>query len=243
MSVKYWQNFLIDNKVVSYIIEYLKNNFLDREEIYEIWPWKWIISRYLKFYFKKIYLFEIDKNLEKYRNWIDNRYIVYWWDFLKQDLNFLTWKEYFIWNLPYYITSPIFRKINWLFEKWIFMVQKEVADKIKTNASKKNYLWWILNYYYDVIYLKTIDPNSFFPKPKVKSALVYLKKKQNKIDLDYNNFLKTIDFLSWFKRKTIWKILKIKNIDIKNFNENLLKKRLEELNYVDILELYRQIWK
>jgi 16S rRNA (adenine1518-N6/adenine1519-N6)-dimethyltransferase len=47
-------------------------------------------------------------------------------------------------NLPYYITSPILRKFftgdDLVFPGGIFLVQKEVAEKIMTSAKKKSFL-------------------------------------------------------------------------------------------------------
>jgi len=59
----------------------------------------------------------------------------------------------------------------------VFMVQKEVADKLCTDAQKKSYLWWIINFAYDVIYLKTVPAKAFSPAPKVTSALIELRRK------------------------------------------------------------------
>jgi len=59
----------------------------------------------------------------------------------------------------------------------VFMVQKEVADKLCQDAHKKSYLWWIINFAYDVIYLKTVPAKAFSPAPKVTSALIELRKK------------------------------------------------------------------
>ena len=81
-------------------------------------------------------------------------------------------------NLPYYITSPLLTKFfgwwNAVFPVGVFMVQKEVADKIKTDAPKKSYLWRLLNYQYEVTYLKTVPAKAFTPAPKVQSAIFSL---------------------------------------------------------------------
>ncbi|HCB51141.1 TPA: hypothetical protein DEP21_00945 [Patescibacteria group bacterium] len=58
------------------------------------------------------------------------------------------------------------------------MIQKEVADKIKSDADKKSYLRWLLNYAYEVKYLKTVPPKAFKPAPKVTSAIVGLTLKK-----------------------------------------------------------------
>ena len=55
------------------------------------------------------------------------------------------------------------------------MVQDEVAQKLKSDAKKKSYLRWLINYAYDVTYIKGVPAKCFKPAPKVKSALIELK--------------------------------------------------------------------
>jgi 16S rRNA A1518/A1519 N6-dimethyltransferase RsmA/KsgA/DIM1 with predicted DNA glycosylase/AP lyase activity len=52
------------------------------------------------------------------------------------------------------------------------MVQDEVLQKLRSDAGKKSYLYWILNYAYEVQYLKTVPAKAFSPAPKVKSCLI-----------------------------------------------------------------------
>jgi 16S rRNA A1518/A1519 N6-dimethyltransferase RsmA/KsgA/DIM1 with predicted DNA glycosylase/AP lyase activity len=52
------------------------------------------------------------------------------------------------------------------------MIQKEVGEKIKTNASKKSMLWFLLNFNYKITYLRTVPAKDFSPLPKVDSCLV-----------------------------------------------------------------------
>jgi 16S rRNA A1518/A1519 N6-dimethyltransferase RsmA/KsgA/DIM1 with predicted DNA glycosylase/AP lyase activity len=70
-------------------------------------------------------------------------------------------------SLPYYITSPIIGKLflpivnsplsgRQGLGRGIFIVQKEFAEKIATDAKKKSYLRWLLNHNHIVTYHKTI---------------------------------------------------------------------------------------
>jgi 16S rRNA A1518/A1519 N6-dimethyltransferase RsmA/KsgA/DIM1 with predicted DNA glycosylase/AP lyase activity len=52
------------------------------------------------------------------------------------------------------------------------MIQKEVGEKIKSDAGKKSMLWFLLNFNYDVKYLRTVPAKDFTPPPKVDSCLV-----------------------------------------------------------------------
>lgn len=58
------------------------------------------------------------------------------------------------------------------------MVQDEVGQKIKSDAGKKSYLWWLVNRAYRVEYVKMIPAKCFSPAPKVKSCLLKFIKKE-----------------------------------------------------------------
>ncbi len=171
-------------------------------------------------------------------------------DFLEQNLDQkIKWNYIWIGNIPYYITSPILRKVTIHKNKnkmiWgIFMIQKEVWEKIKVWAKKKSYLRWLLNYAYDVKYLKTVPSKSFSPPPKVDSCLVWLILKKEKNPIKYEDLLFFLDNFSSFKRKTLGKILKIlakKGVDISKFNlsDIIKKKRIEDLNRENVEEILK----
>jgi len=156
-------------------------------------------------------------------------------------------------NLPYYITSPILRKFfgEWKqdYAWWIFMVQKEVADKTRFDADKKSYLWWLLNYTYQVHYIKTVPAKAFKPAPKVTSAVMWIKTRllDNKPSLDpsldragnmwFEELLKFLEDFAPFSRKTLGAIATmIRKRWWKEWiiPENLRWRRLEELWFEDI---------
>jgi 16S rRNA (adenine1518-N6/adenine1519-N6)-dimethyltransferase len=83
------------------------------------------------------------------------------------------------------------------------MVQKEVADKLCMDARKKSYLRWIVNYAYEVVYLKTVPAKAFSPAPKVTSALIKLKKNPDIPTIDFEVLLKFLDDFSPYSRKTL----------------------------------------
>lgn len=92
-------------------------------------------------------------------------------------------------NLPYYITSPIIRKFfadgNPQVPCGVIMIQKEVGDKIKTDAGKKSYLRRLLNYAYQVSYTITVPPAAFSPAPKVHSCVLAITRKDKPRDIDF----------------------------------------------------------
>ena len=89
-------------------------------------------------------------------------------------------------NLPYNISTEILAK--WIlnldtkdfwFESLVLMFQKEVADRIisEFNSSKYGRLSILVNWKLDVNKICDVRPNSFFPRPKVDSTLLYFKPK------------------------------------------------------------------
>ena len=72
------------------------------------------------------------------------------------------------------------------------MFQKEVAERIVSPAGSKKYgiISVLLQCFYDVEYLFTVDENVFDPPPKVKSAVIRLRRNnRDKLDRDEKKFL------------------------------------------------------
>lgn len=254
MSTYLWQNFLTDSTIRHRIADkaqdfYDKN---DCEYLIEIWPWKWSITKLILDISNNFFLFEKDETLKetlkevisKKESW-DAKIIR--WDVLDWDLGQFEWKKdktFVVWNLPYYITSPILRKFFWSgkgeFAGWLFMVQDEVWEKLRFDANKKSYLYWILNYAYEVRYLKTVPAKAFSPAPKVKSCLIWLIKKEDIPNIPFDKLIRFLDLFSPYSRKTLSKISKMLSKKWVGFviPENLSNKRLEELNWTQIEEIF-----
>jgi len=80
-------------------------------------------------------------------------------------------------NLPYYISTPIIEymiKNRSLIECAIFMVQKEVAERLLAGPGTKDYssISCFVQYYAKPKYVYTVKRNSFYPVPDVDSAIV-----------------------------------------------------------------------
>lgn len=80
-------------------------------------------------------------------------------------------------NLPYYLTSRLFRKI---FETWprpkriVFMVQKEVAQRILAKPPEMNLLALSVQYFSRPEVLTLVPKEAFWPRPQVDSAIIIL---------------------------------------------------------------------
>jgi 16S rRNA (adenine1518-N6/adenine1519-N6)-dimethyltransferase len=99
-------------------------------------------------------------------------------------------------SLPYNITSPLLHRLikyDPMPESCVFLIQKEVAQKICAPAPDSCYLSVFVQTFYKTELLKIVDKNLFSPVPKVDGAVIRLTKKQNDyvtIDISrYEKFL------------------------------------------------------
>ncbi len=139
----------------------------------------------------------------------------------------------FVSNLPY---SKSKDAIEWLaqtsFSHGVIMVQKEFADKLLANSSKKRKAVSIIaNYAFEITNISKVGKNNFSPPPKVDSVILkIIQKNTMKKDL-----IQTINKIFSYRRKTI------KNI-LKQFNkETVIDKRVDDLSGDEIIHLANQI--
>lgn len=111
-------------------------------------------------------------------------------DFLKvsleEELERLSFKESkikVIANIPYQITTPILAKLFTNLQQIdsiTIMVQEEVAQRMISNPNKKSYgrLSIFCQFYTYPKYLFSVSRNCFYPRPKVQSAVIELKPRQ-----------------------------------------------------------------
>jgi 16S rRNA (adenine1518-N6/adenine1519-N6)-dimethyltransferase len=118
-------------------------------------------------------------------------------------------------NIPYNLTSPI---IEWTLEQRQFfplvvlMVQREVAQRLAARPGGKDFgsLTVFVQLYYSVRRVFTLGPGSFFPKPKVDSAVVELKRLDKALiaDSEYPGLRRLTSACFRWRRKTIVRILR-----------------------------------
>lgn len=214
------QNFLIDGQTISDIIDFA--DIKSEDTVIEIGPGVGFVTEQLVKHAKHVIAIELDeeaiRELEKLN--APNLTIIHN-DILKQDLSELCeGKVKVVANIPYYITSPIIAhllgEIDDLNNKnrskitdILLMVQEEVARRMAAteNSSGKQYgLLTILSQFWaDVKIMKLVGRRSFYPAPKVNSALVKLVVREKPLlDLsDYSHFRKTIKAGFSQRRKNI----------------------------------------
>ena len=139
----------------------------------------------------------------------------------------------FVSNLPY---SKSRDAIEWLaqtsFSHGVIMVQKEFADKLFANSSKKRKAISIIaNHAFEIKKISNVGKNNFSPPPKVDSVILkIIQKNTMKKDL-----IQTINKIFSYRRKTV------KNI-LKQFNkETVIDKRIDDLSGDEIIHLANQI--
>ena len=214
------QNFLTDDEVIQDIIEYA--DISPDDVIVEIGPGVGFVTEQLVKYARKVIAVELDEEAIKELKKLNapNLEIIHN-DILKTDLSELSEKEFkVVANIPYYITSPIIahllgeiddlsNKNRSKISEIILMVQEEVAYRMcaDENSPAKQYgLLTILSQFWaDVEILRTVGRKSFYPSPKVNSAIVRLKVlKEPRLKLsDYSHFKRTIKASFAQRRKNL----------------------------------------
>ncbi|MBI4648708.1 MAG: ribosomal RNA small subunit methyltransferase A [Bacteroidia bacterium] len=214
--------------------------------VLEIGPGKGILTDYLiNRKDIELHAIEIDTEAieylhEKYPNLI-NRLIK--GDFLKFDL-----KKYFpdgvtiIGNFPYNISSQIFFKTldnRDIVPVLVSMVQKEVAERIASLPGSKKYgiLSVLLQAYYRVEYLFTVNKTVFQPQPDVKSAVIRLTRHTiTRTDCNEKLFFQVVKTAFNQRRKILSNSLK-SLIGRGKIENEILKKRPEQLSVSQFIEL------
>jgi 16S rRNA (adenine1518-N6/adenine1519-N6)-dimethyltransferase len=164
-------------------------------------------------------------------------------DFLKFDLSKISSSNLaIIGNFPYNISSQIFFKVlesRQTVSEVVGMIQKEVAQRICEPPGSKTYgiLSVLLQAFFDIKYLFTVNEGVFTPPPKVKSAVIRLTRNQtHKLDCDEALFLRVVKAGFNQRRKTLRNSIKAVAQGITE-SHPLLEKRPEQLSVAQFVEL------
>ncbi len=201
------QHFLIDEKALDKIVETARLN--PNETVLEIGPGMGILTRELCKRAGKVIAVELDTAMLsvvktsciKHCNLvIENQ------DILKFDTNKL--ENYkIVSNLPYYITSPVIRKFleaDNKPEEMVLLVQREVAERIAAKPSRMSILSVSVQFYADPEIISVVPRTSFFPAPKVDSAILRIKVYKKPIfDVDPKLFFRIVKSGFGEKRKQL----------------------------------------
>jgi 16S rRNA (adenine1518-N6/adenine1519-N6)-dimethyltransferase len=239
------QHFLTDRNIARKIVDSLKPV---TGKVLEIGPGTGVLTGYLlEDYGNSLYLIEIDREsvdyLKEHYPGLEKNIIG--GDFLKEDIA-TRFKEPFsvIGNFPYNISTQIFFKIldnRDLIPQVVCMIQKEVAERIATKPGSKTYgiLSVLLQAFYDIEYLFTVNENVFSPPPKVKSAVIrIMRNDREKLNCDEKLFFRVVKATFLHRRKTIRNTIKAvpHNFEATTGHE-LMNKRPEQLSVEQFEEL------
>ncbi|MBR3745255.1 MAG: 16S rRNA (adenine(1518)-N(6)/adenine(1519)-N(6))-dimethyltransferase RsmA [Bacteroidales bacterium] len=167
-------------------------------------------------------------------------------DFLKTDLRKIFPEGDFavIGNFPYNISSQIFFKILDYREsvpQVVGMLQKEVAERLASGPGNKSYgiLSVLLQAWYDIEYLFTVGEHEFSPPPKVKSAVIRLRRNsRTELGCDEAKFKTVIKTAFNQRRKTLRNSLKPLGTDVP---EQFAGLRPEQLSVEEFITLCKSL--
>src|SRR5690606_31281555 len=212
------QHFLNDLNIAEKTVELLQPEG-KYSKVIEVGPGMGVLSKFLLA--KKnieLYVVDIDTESIEYlrKEGLIGQERIIEADFLQIDLNKIVGGENFaiIGNFPYNISSQILFKAfdyrNQVVEV-VGMFQKEVAERIASGPGNKTYgiLSVLLQAFYHINYEFTVDENVFSPPPKVKSAVISLRRNSTKsLDCDEKDFKRVIKMSFNQRRKTLRNSLK-----------------------------------
>ena len=240
------QHFLKDESIAQRIAESLGGL---SPYLLEIGPGMGVLTKYLigdkRYSFSAV---EIDTESVDYLHQHYPSLNVIEGDFLRMDLskNF-DQKVSIIGNFPYNISSQILFKVydfRNLVPEVLGMFQKEVAERVAAKPGSKIYgiLSVLLSAFYDIEYLFTVDEHVFNPPPKVKSAVIRLRRNGvERLDCDEAIFFKTVKTGFNQRRKTLRNALKPLGMSLEGVPSELLEKRAEQLSVSDFITITRAL--
>lgn len=238
------QNFLINNEVVSTIIE--SANISNKDLVIEIGPGLGTLTSRLLEKAGKVICVELDDRMisileDRFK--LYNNFELIHNDVLKVDLNKIIEENLensnlktakIVANLPYYITTPIIMKLleeKLNIETITVMIQKEVADRLVALPGTKNAgaITYSVYYYADASKIIDVERNSFIPEPNVTSTVIQLKiRKESLLQVENEELMfKIIKQAFMQRRKTL--VNALSNLAIFNNKEEIIQ-LLKELN-------------
>lgn len=240
------QHFLTDESIARRIVESIAP---DSRHLLEIGPGMGVLTKYLiNRENKNFHVIEIDHESV---NYLHNHYPtldVIEGDFLKYDISNLFQDRFtIIGNFPYNISSQILFKVFDNRDKVnevVGMFQKEVAERVAAGPGSKTYgiLSVLLSAFYNIEYLFTVNENVFNPPPKVKSAVIRLKRNDvTTLDCDEKLLVQVVKAGFNQRRKTLRNALRQLGLSLEEIPEQLLSKRAEQLGTDQFIEITKTL--
>ena len=240
------QHFLTDETIARRIVDSLSGL---TSNVIEIGPGMGVLTKYL---IDKpelnFHVVEIDRESVAYLHDHYPTLDVIEGDFLKLNLTTLFHDTFaVIGNFPYNISSQIlFRVFECRNEavEVVGMFQKEVAERVAAGPGSKVYgiLSVLLSAFYDIEYLFTVHEHVFNPPPKVKSAVIRLKRNRvTSLECDEKLFVRVVKAGFNQRRKTLRNALRSADLPIEAVDDQVLGKRAEQLSVTEFIALTKTI--
>ncbi len=244
------QHFLKDLNIAKKIVDSLDGKQINK--VLEIGPGMGVLTQYLlpnKNF--ETHVVEIDTDSVTYlkENYpeLDGRIIGE--DFLKYDLSKLFDEPFsVIGNFPYNISSQIFFRVldyRDQIPEVVCMIQKEVAERMSAKPSCKAYgiLSVLMQAFYDIEYLFTVGEKVFDPPPRVKSAVIRMRRNTtSELKCSEPLFIRVVKTGFNQRRKTLRNSLKSLLGD-KKLEDEIMGQRPEQLTVPEFVELTNKIEK
>ncbi len=244
----YGQHFLVDKSVVEKIADTIKK-YHQSENLIEIGSGTGALtSALIPHFVDSLTCIEIDERCIDFlhKTYPELQGKIIFEDFLHTDLEpILGNSASVVGNFPYNISSQIIFKILEHKEQiplMIGMFQKEVAERIASPHGNKSYgiLSVLTQLYYDTEVLFDIPPEAFYPKPKVHSSILILKRKETADEVSFSA-LKTVVKNAFNQRRKMLRNSLKQIAPAETLGEEQFKKRPEQLSVQDFVELTKKI--
>ncbi|MFA0960703.1 16S rRNA (adenine(1518)-N(6)/adenine(1519)-N(6))-dimethyltransferase RsmA [Roseivirga sp. BDSF3-8] len=239
------QHFLKDQSIARQIAESLTGHG-GYSRLLEIGPGTGVLTQFLLPAPYEVFVAEIDRESVAYlkENVAELEGRIIEGDFLRMKGELLPESPFaIIGNFPYNISSQIFFRILEMREQVpevVCMLQREVARRITSPPGSKEYgiLSVLLQAYYDIEYLFTVDKSVFLPPPKVQSGVIRLRRNEvETLPCDERLFKSMVKQGFQNRRKTLRNALKPLNLPEEVRQDPMLDKRAEQLSVKDFIDL------
>jgi 16S rRNA (adenine1518-N6/adenine1519-N6)-dimethyltransferase len=242
------QHFLKDENIARKIVDSLT---LPCDALLEIGPGTGVLTKYLiRLPIRKFIALDVDRDSipflkntfpEAAGSFVEG-------DFLRLPVNEMMAGNFsIIGNFPYNISTQIFFRVlenrNRVPEV-VGMLQKEVAERIAAPPGSKTYgiMSVLLQAWYDIEYLFTVEPHVFVPPPKVKSGVIRIKRNQvQSLGCDEKLFMTIVKTAFNQRRKTLRNGLKSFQFREDERLTDLFTKRAEQLGVEEFVYITRMV--